>query len=213
MEIDADIGELAGAESTRYLFVARKAIGYLFHQPIAATSFLLSLLRQTPSGTEIRDDLEALLFEPLLINFSGSVGEYLREKAESEEEPTKPVIGMALSRLERYIEGLESVGEISALDPGQKHREAYRRHIAEVMAQSWKRAEAESVVLQVFPKSVLLYGRKAIHHVFGPEGRIQRMETKLGSHRAQVEVSRYTYLDPVGLERMLRVFRGERMSS
>ena len=94
-----------------------------------------------------------------------------------------------------------------------EHREAYRRHFAEEVAQSFKKAQAESVLMQLAHRSVLLYGRKAIRHVFGPEGEIRRMETQLGEHGTKMEIPRMTILDPEGLEFMLHVFQSERMPS
>ena len=105
LEIEADAVELAGAESVRFLFAARKAIGYLFLTPISAASFILSLIHQSTDNM-VREKLEALLLDPLLLNFSGRVAEYLSRRAESEEGEIKAVVGRALSALERYLDGL-----------------------------------------------------------------------------------------------------------
>ncbi|HEX3556797.1 MAG TPA: hypothetical protein VIA62_26540 [Thermoanaerobaculia bacterium] len=212
-EIEVDVGELmAGVDPVRFVFAARKAIGYLFLKPICATSFLLSLMRQAPDSG-VRSELESLLLNPLLINFSGSVAEYLARRAESEEGEVKVAVRRALDALEAYLDDLKSVGNIPALHSSLEHRDAYRRHFSEEVAQSFKRAQAESVFLQLIHRSVLLYGRKAIHHVFGPEGQIKRSEMQLGSHGTEIEFPRMTRVDPHGLEFMLRVFRHERMST
>lgn len=185
----------------------------LFLRPISAASFVVSLLGRAPADPPLQGGLEALLLNPLLINFSGNVAEYLGSRAAIEEEPVKAAIQRSLDGLERYLAGLRSVGEIAALHPSLEHRDAYRRHFAGEMARSFKKAQAESVLMQLVHKSVLLYGRKAIHHVIGPEGEINRMETHLGSHGTQIEVPRLTILDPHGLDYMLRVFRHERLES
>lgn len=211
-EIETDAGELAGVDPARFVFAARKAIGYLFLKPISATSFLLSLMQQTPDA-RVLSDLESLLLNPLLLNYSGSVAEYLTRRAESEAGEVKVAVRRALEGLEAYFDDLRSVGDIPALHPTLEHRDAYRRHVSEEVAQSFKKAQAESVILQLVHRSVLLYGRKAINHVFGPEGEIKRMETQLGSHGTEFEVPRMTRLDPHGLDFMLRVFRHERMSA
>ncbi|HVF60008.1 MAG TPA: hypothetical protein VNJ70_09395 [Thermoanaerobaculia bacterium] len=211
LEIEGDSGELVGVDRIRLVFAARKAIGYLFQQPISATSFLLSLMRQSPDA-RTRKELEALLLNPLLLNLGGSVAEYVARRAEAEGGEIKAALDRALKALENYIEALRSVGEIPAFHPSLEHRDAYHRHFSEKVAQSFKKAEAESVLLQLVHRSVLLYGRKAIHHVFGAEGEIHRMETQLGSHGTEIEVPRMMILDPHGLDFMLRVFRHERMS-
>jgi hypothetical protein len=211
-ELEGDANELAGVEPVQFVFAVRKAIGYLFLKPTSATSFLLSLMRQSPDA-KVRKDLEGLLLNPLLLNFSGSVAKYVARRAESEVEEVKAAVDRALKNLEAYLDALRSVGDIPALHPSLEHRDAYHRHFSEVVAQSFKKAQAESVLLQLVNRSVLLYGRKAVHHVFGPEGEIKRMETQLGGHGTEFEVPRMTILDPHGLEIMLRVFRYERMSA
>jgi hypothetical protein len=211
-EIEADASELAGADPVRFVFAARKAIGYLFLKPTSATSFLLSLMRQAPDA-RVRGNLESLLLNPLLLNFSGSVGEYLTRREESEEGEVKAAVRRALQAMEAYLDDLKSVGDIPALHPSLEHRDAYHRHLSAEVAQSVKKAQAESVILQLVHRSVLLYGRKAIHHVFGPEGEIKRMETQLGSHGTEIKDPRMTRLDPHGLNFMLCVFQHERISA
>jgi len=157
--------------------------------------------------------LEALLFDPLLINYSGAIAEHLGGHAESEEEPARSAIRRALAALESYLDGLKAIGDLPALHPSLKHREAYQRHFAGELAQSLKKAQAESPLLQIIHRSVLLHGRKAIHHAFGPEGEINRMETNLGELGTRIDVPRLSILDPHGLDFMLRVFRHERMRS
>lgn len=213
LELEADTELLGEVEPRQLFFAARKAIGYLFLRPIAATSFLVSLLRKAPSDSRLQRELEKLLFNPLLINFSGIVAEYLASRAGSEEEHVRSAIQRPLDVLESYLAGLKSVGDLPALHPSLEHRDTYRRHMAGEVARSFKKAQAESVLFQLVHRSVLLYGRSAIHHVFGPAGDIKRMETHLGSHGVQIEVPRLTVLDPQGLDYMLRVFRHERMSA
>jgi len=50
LEVVADAAELAGAEPLRFLFAARRAIGYLFLKPVSAASFVVSLMRQVPEA-------------------------------------------------------------------------------------------------------------------------------------------------------------------
>jgi hypothetical protein len=212
LEIEADAGELVGVDPVRFVFAARKAIGYFFLQPTSASSFLLSLMGQSRDA-EVRGNLEALLLNPLLMNFSRSLAEYVSRREESEEGEVKAALRRALKGLGQYLDDLETVGSIPALHPSLAHREIYWRHLSKEVAQSFKQAQEESVMLQLVHRSVLLYGKKAVHHVFGPEGEINRMETHLGELGTQIDVPRMTILDPCGLDLMLRTFRRERMSA
>lgn len=211
-EIEANAGELDAADPVRFVFAARKAIGFLFLKPISVTSFLLSLMRQAPDA-RVRGDLEALLLNPLLINFSGRLVQYLERRVESEEDDeVRVLVRRALEGLEGYLGDLRSIGEMPALYPSLERREAYHRYFSEKVAQSLKEAQAESLILQLVHRSVLLYGRKAIHHVFGPDGEINRMEVELGRQGTEIEVPRMMTLDPEGLDFMLRVFRYEEVA-
>ena len=209
-ELEADAAELAGGEPARLLFAARKVIGYLFLKSVSASSFVLSLARHAPNDS-IRSELGDLLLNPLLLNFSGALSEYLNGRAETEPAEVRTVIRRALEHLQSYLEDLKSVGDIPALHPSLEHRDAYHRHISKEMARSFEKAKAESVLLQLLPQSVLLYGRKAIHHAFGPEGEVSRMETQMGSLGTNFEQARMTIVDPLWLDFMLSVFRHERM--
>ncbi len=210
LEVEVDAAELVGAEPIRLLFAARKAIGYLFSKPISTASFLLSLMRQAPDAS-MRSKLGDLLLNPLLLNSRGTLSEYLSRRAESEPAKVQAIVRKTLETLESYIEGLKSVGNIPALHPSLEHRDAYHRRFSEAVTSSFEKARAESALLQLFPQSVLLYGRKAIHHTFGPEGEIRRMETELASHSTNIEIP--TIFDPRGLEFVLRVFRHEGLAN
>lgn len=212
VELEADAAELAAAEPVRLLFAARKAIGYLFLKPVSVAAFIVSLMGQAPE-VSLREELGRLLFNPLLLNFSASISEYLRGRESSEPTGVRAVIENALEELKRYLQGLPSVGEIPALHPSLEHRHICHRRLLDEVARSFEQAQAESVLLQLVHRSVLLYGRKAIHHVFDPEGDMRRIETNLGSHGTTIEPPRMNVLDPLGLDLTLRVFRHESLST
>ena len=81
------------------------------------------------------------------------------------------------------------------------------------MAESLKAAEAQSVFLKMFSKSILLYGRKSISYVNGAEGKSQRMEIPLQCHGTEIEFPRMQYLDPFGMDYGLRILKCERLKS
>jgi hypothetical protein len=92
------------------------------------------------------------------------------------------------------------------LHPTETQREAHLRHFSSQLAESYKAAEAQSVFLSVVSKSVLLYGRKSISYMYGSDGQTKRMELPLQSHGTEIEFPRMQYLDPFGLDYMLRIF-------
>lgn len=97
-----------GYGPTELIFLARKAVGYLFTTPISAASLLMAIMR-TGVSDAIKGATE-LLFDPLLVNYSGELGEHLREAAKDINDPASPHVAAALQQLEIYLDGLRAVG-------------------------------------------------------------------------------------------------------
>lgn len=81
VSIDADSVQLDFQDEVDIIFIARKASGFLFFSPVAAASFVISLMR----GGVI-EPIKQLLLDPLLLNYTGSVRELLLQRIESEPE-------------------------------------------------------------------------------------------------------------------------------
>jgi hypothetical protein len=126
-------------------------------------------------------ELGALLFDPLLLNFTGKAREYVVQQSGLEAVKVKATIEQALKAIDKYLEDLHSVGNLAALHPSETQREAYHRHLSRLVAESWKAAEVQSVLLNLVSKSVVLYGRKSICYVEGSDGQSRRMEIPLHS--------------------------------
>lgn len=208
--IDVDPAELAPANHSRLIFVARKALGYLFFTPITAASVIISLMRQTKDDATL-EVLSDHLFDPLLTNYSGAAREYVAEAEKGATGKLKKHLKRSLRLLDEYMHGLRSVGDVPEFTPSIAQREAYRRLSSRQMSESMKAAEAKSPFFSVIHRSVLLYGRRSINYVYGPSGESHRTEIPLKSHSIQVEMPRASQLDPFGIEYALRVFRAERL--
>jgi hypothetical protein len=72
------------------LFAARKAIGWLYINPVSATSFIVSLL-DAASENEI-EQITELLFDPLLISYSGKVKQYLESLLPSQSTKVQDIL-------------------------------------------------------------------------------------------------------------------------
>lgn len=210
LEIDAD--ELKSTDMVHMIFLARKIIGYLFMQPVTAASLIVSLMHQTQDD-EILAELGSLLFDPLLLNYTGKAFDYVGEQAKKESGKVKETLEKSIRAVDEYLEELRSARELPALYPSTVQRESYRRNFSRQMAESMKKAEENSVLLKLVSKNVLLYGRKSINYVHGVNGQTHRMETPLHSHGVEVEYPRMGNLDPFGMDYMLRIFRNERIGA
>ena len=209
LPIEIDARELTTKDFKHIVFVARKAIGYLFRKPITAASILISLMRLAPDD-ETRRCLGEMLFDPLLINYPGSAREYAEAQARRETGKVKETLDKALAELTAYLETLRDIPVLAALHPGQAHREACSRYGRELFAASMQEAEKHSVSFHLASKSTLLYGRKSINYLHGFGGPPRRMEMPMKSYSVEMESPRMEHLDEHGLEYMRRVFRAER---
>lgn len=190
------------------LLLAHRAVGYLFLHPITVASLVLSLMRGV--GDKAAQAMQDILFDPLLINFSGELADWLKERAKDAADPLQPQIIDLLARLDGYIAGLRAAGEIKELSPSERERmiESHRQH--ESMRQAHKEAEKKSVLMSIVSRSVLLYGTRSISKFVGIDGEERRNEMPLHSFHHSFETPRIDILEPFDLDYTLRVLRAMR---
>ena len=203
--------ELTRTDSIHLIFLARKAIGYFFFRPVTATSILLSLFSFTEDEQTV-SEITQLIFDPLLLNYPGQVGDYLEEQCNTDNASINAVSKQAIQAYKNYVEDIGSAATLSEHHPPMTNREAFRRHYSQRMHQSIREAEKQSVLMPLVKKSTLLYGTKFIHYIGEPHGRNRRMEMPLPEHSVSVEMPRIHNIDPFGLDYMLRIFKHEQIS-
>lgn len=212
LHLKADKNEFPSLDANHLIFVARKTIGYLFIQPVTCASIITSLIKMTKSAKTLKD-LSALLFDPLLLNYSGKTYEFLKGKVECESGKTKEAIQTAIEAGDNYLETLKSVPNIPELYPSQDQRETYARQFNRLMAAEFKAARKRSFFSSICSESILLYGTSSVDYIKEGSGQYRRMETPMQSHGTSIEVARQEKLDPLGLDNALRTFRCERLKS
>jgi hypothetical protein len=207
--LDVDHAALGLADAEKIL-LAHRAIGYLFIHAITAASLVLGLIRGAAESP--RKIIAEILFDPLLINFSGDLADWLGERAKASSDPAQPVIKELLARLEAYIGGLRRAGRIKELRPSEREQliEGHRQH--ESMRQVHKQAEKKSVFMSIVSRSVILYGNRSISYFGGSHGEEHRNEMKLHSFSHSFEAPRLDVLEPFELDYSLRVFRAMRVA-
>jgi hypothetical protein len=206
--IDIDTTQLQQNDSVRIVFIARKAIGYFFLQPVTAASIVISLMRYA-SDEKALEELAQLLFDPLLLSYPGCVGDYVKAQCPSEAGQVKEQLKKVLSTITCYLDKLAGVPSLPALHPSQTQRESYRRYFSDLTAVSFRAAEKESLLSLICTKQTLLYGRKSIYFQHTAAGETTRMEAPLLSNSVEIETPRMDPIDPYGLDFILHVFRAE----
>ena len=208
VEVGDAVLDLGDADRT---LLAHHAIGWLFIHSISAASLLLGLLKG--AGEDATRAIGDVLFDPLLINYSGELAEWLTERAKVAIDAERAVITDLLARLEAYIDGLRKAGPIKELRPSERERliERHRQHRS--MQEAHQAAEKKSVFMSIVSRSVLLYGNRSISYFDGPDGKRQRNEMKLHSFSHSIESPRLDILEPFDLDYTLRVFRAMRKAA
>lgn len=209
MQLRPDIRPF-GYGSAELIFLARKAVGYLFSTPISAASLLMAIMRSGVADA-IKGATE-LMFDPLLVSYSGELGTFLRKAATDTEDPASPHVTAAVKQLDHYLDGLRGVGRVKALDPSERERIIEWRRQQQEMEEAMKASEKQSIFSQLATKVALLYGNRSITYVpaYGDQPE-RRLVTEMQSHEHSQEFARMSVVDPHGIDLMLRHFRVERL--
>ena len=210
LEVATD--ELTHTDSTHLIFLARKAIGYFFFSPVAATSFLLSLLSLSESE-QTASAIAELIFEFLLLNYPGQARDYLEEQRHADNMRIRAAASHTIQAYEEYVQAIRSTATLSEHHPPMTHWEAFRAYHLRQMHQSIREAQKHSIFRQLAHTSILLYGTQSVHYIGEPNGQNRRMEMSLQEHSVSMEMPRIHNLDPVGLDFMLRVFKHEKINA
>lgn len=188
------------------MYTARKAIGWLFQIPVTATSFLVSLL-ETATDKEA-EQLEGLIYEPLLINYPGKVKRYLESLKDDERTQITNSVHRILDCLAVYDEGLESAWNTKELCCPQSHYETWYKNFDHQSERAYKENN-KGGLSDLFHSVTLLYGNGSIHQIYHGDGERKRAELQLQSIEYRHEFPRQQALDPYGLELQLWQFRSE----
>lgn len=184
--------------------IARRAVGWFFLHPVLAAGPVVSALRiaREPAAVE---ELVELLFDPLLMNFSGALHDYLRKISSDPFDAASTGAAEAIARQDRYLEGLRSVDPIAELRPTERQRAAERQRQDDAMQESYRSAQQHSIFGAIATKKQLLHGQSHVYYFPGRDS--ARSESKLGVLEHIIECPRVNIVDPVGLELQLLMLR------
>ena len=207
-ELAADLSNL-DLGAGKALMLAKRACGWLFSKPVCAMSFIMSLVDSLTKEEE--REISNILFNPILVSYSGSGKEYLKTLTENTSVKVKSMANELLRRLEKYHDGLRAVQGVKELKPSIANREAYARKMNREINASYKEAHKSSILADLIGKPlVLLYGNSSIYYVHGSSGGESiRNEMTLQNISTSFEFPSLENLDPHSLESMLLSFRWE----
>lgn len=192
-----------GLSAGDHILLAYKALGWLFTHEVITASILVASLRGCDTATAER--IGELLFDPLLINYRGEACSYL--KTITSDDAAYGPVKRALEKSDEYIAGLKIKQPIKELWPSEYQRSVERAHAEDMMRAVQREAEKQSVLLSLVHRSTLLYGRKSITFIHGPDNKRRSVSLNLHSFSTSFEIPRMEIVDPVGLNIMLLAFR------
>jgi hypothetical protein len=205
VSIDADTAQLDFQDEVSIVFIARKAAGYLFFSPVAAASFLISLMR----GGAV-EPIKQLLLDPLLLNYTGSVRELLQKRTETETGAVLEALRDCLKRIDVYLAALGTASGIKELRTSEEQQAIFNRALSQKISKSFEEARAESPLLSLVKRSVVLYGRGSVQHVARQDGSIHRADMMFKTHGTEFTFPRMMHIDELGLHFLLLVLRAEK---
>ncbi|WP_422403064.1 hypothetical protein [Pseudomonas sp. GZD-209] len=202
-----DFSQALEIPDSDYLFIARKALGTFFSKPLFIASLIVSLIRNASGATQ--GELERLLFNPVLINYSGLESDYLDEIAESTTDSASQAVQRALQELHKYLEGLGDA-HIRELQPSERQRQLEHHRRSEQMQNDMVEARASSIMADLVREQVILYGTGMASWVpafpppqdvaDGDTGAMRRIEQSLATVQHFFQIPRQSVLEPSSLE-------------
>ncbi|OUS04087.1 hypothetical protein A9Q81_06205 [Gammaproteobacteria bacterium 42_54_T18] len=197
-------------EKDNYFYIARKAVGWLFVKPKAATYFVLSILDYCEHSDF--DKISDLLFYPLLMNTPYSVKEVIEKHIEGLDKRKKKAkfLRAILTKSEKRQEILKQACSNKELHPSTQQREALGRKKYFENEAMMKEVHEKSIFSSIFGKSkVMLYGNKSVFLQHGNNGESKRQVMPLGKTSYSTEIPLFSSIDSIGLNRLINTFRGE----
>ena len=189
------------------IFVCRKAVGFLFISPMTAASWIVAVLRG--GNAEAAEKVADLLFDPLLLNYCGTLKDWLDSIAQTDEPWTKE-IRKALANAQELLDGFEAAREIVELEPPTEHRTLVRLQEEEKALRIREIAQEKSVFAKFVTHQTLLYGDESSVLIKDIDGthRFQTMEMSQVSFRSDIPMG--LIYDPTGTEWFIEELRRER---
>lgn len=189
-------------DEVKQVFVSYKAVGWLFTQPIAAASFILSIY-ETASATA-RKDLEQALYDPLLLSYPGELKQFFQSCIDKGTQDQ--LCERLLEKLQAYHADIEKVSGLKELMAPSENVSAYWKELNKGVEEAHEEA-SKSSLMSLFTTQRLLYGNSSIYYVHQGDGEQMRQEMEMQSFSHSTEMPRLNVLDPELLDYTLRVYR------
>ena len=203
------VDEIPLPETTNeQIFLCRKAIGYLFIHPMTAAAFCVAVLeRGRPEAKQYAIDL---LYDPLLLSYSGALKNWLEAFAK-DNETSRADIEKVLQRAQIFLGGCREAREIVELEPSESARAVVNFQKMEKAERTRDEANRRSIFANLFATKHLLYGDRSAFNIMTSAKELEQKTMPFSEISISSELPKGNFVDPVGLDMLLHQFRNERM--
>lgn len=188
--------------------MARKCVGFLWFHEVTAASILLSIVRNGKKAA--REEAEKLLYDPLLLSYSGDLRDFLEEQVKNPSQRISDCIARLIKSHDAYLAGLKQTEHLVEFLPTNAQRRTAAMKDRERNKDIQKQAHKMSIFSQLISHQTLLYGKKTLSIIHGEGGKKFPNITRLSELSYSAELPRLSVIDPVGFHQMLTAFRVER---
>ena len=195
-------------DSIDQIFLARKCVGFLWLHEVTAASILLSIVK---NGKKLaREEAEELLYNPLLLSYSGDLRIYLEENRGSSSKRISTTVEKLLKMHEAYLTGLKSARNLVEFIPAneQSHVAALKDYESRKSLQN--QVHEKSLFAQIGTRQIMLYGNKNLTFIQRSDGSKSSNLIPLSEFSHSMEIPRLTIVDPVGFNLIITNFKLEK---
>ena len=185
-------------EEVNFVFLAQKAIGFLYVFPRQCTSFLVSVLEEV--NDSLKDDVAQYIRDPLLLSFPGLTRKTIISLLPALSPVTASLLQKILDEEKEYSTQLINIRNSTQLGPSESQREACRRKNIQWQKDISEKARDASVFMQFCQTSIILYNGRMVSRIkntFSGDSNYQRIETPMNHFSHSVELPMLSILDPM----------------
>lgn len=190
------------------IFLCRKAIGYLFIHPMTAAAFSVAVLER--GHPEAKQHAIDLLYDPLLLSYSGALKDWLEAFAK-DNETSRADIEKVLQRAQIVWDGCREAREIVEFEPSESARAVVNFQRMEEAERTRDEAGRRSIFADLFTTQHLLYGDRSAFNIMTSAEELEQKTMPFSEISISSELPMGIFVDPIGLDMLLHQFRNERM--
>lgn len=187
--------------------LCRKAVGYLFFQPMNAAAFLVAVINR--GHPDAKNAARELLFNPLLLSYGGALPNWLKTVA-AENESCRESIDEVLKRAKKVWNGFELALKVVELEPSRSKRDVITFQEMDEAEHIHDEAYKRSVFFNIMKSEYMIYGDETVISEIDSSGNAEQRTTSYDKIEMRTELPTGVFCDPVGLEIVLDQFRYER---